>query len=72
MALTELDKAALWYYQCGTGIITSIQALQKIENLFSERRISQRESNLHVQEITCEIARVQKLLAEVQEKLLKG
>jgi len=69
MALTELDKAAKWYVECGTGIITAIQSLQRVEILFTERKISQRG---HVQEISCEIARAQKLLAEVQEKMLKG
>jgi len=64
-----LDAAASWYLKCGTDIITSIQKLQRVESLFAERNISNRGSDLHMDEIRDEIRRVQRLLDGIMERL---
>lgn len=64
-----LDAAASWYLKCGTDIITSIQRLQRVETLFAARNISNRGSELHMNEIREEIRRVQELLDGVMKRL---
>jgi len=68
----QLDNAARWYLGAGMAIVTVIQMMTKVEQLFTGKGVSEGATDReHLKKILEEVNNVQAILQEVREGLKK-